>query len=722
METLILIGLLGGLITGISPCILPMLPVIFFAGGVEAARERAAADAGSSGGSGLDGPPGTAGTEGGPSRSPDAGGLADPDAGTTSDPLPVPTGGVDPGLFAGAPSAVRVGRGGRIVTGAAQRPGGRVTVPISAGPSGTDRSVATSTDAAPGATPTGDPDGGTAADGTGAVPADGRARAARHAASRRPATARSWRPYLVIAGLVVSFSVFTLLGSLLLGALGLPQDLLRWLGIALLAAIGVGMVVPRFEEVLERPFLRLAALGSRRGPSQDRGAFLLGLGLGVLYVPCAGPVLAAITVAGATGDIGPGTVALTVSFAVGAAVPLLVFALAGRRVAERVRGFQRHQRGIRVTGGIVMIALAGALALDLPAQLQRALPDYTGTLQERLDSSGTVEEALGLGGIVTDANRELSNCESGATELADCGTAPPLTGITQWLNTPGGEPIDLADLRGKVVLIDFWTYSCINCQRALPHVNAWYDAYADAGLEVIGVHTPEFAFERETRNVVAGAADLGVDHPIAQDNAYSTWTGYRNRYWPAEYLIDAEGTVRYLKFGEGDYATTEGHVRELLRAADPDVVLPDPTDVVDSTPGGERTPETYLSLNRVFNYAGPTDYGSGERAYEPAPDQQDDTFSLAGRWEVDFQGATAAADDARLRLAYRATDVYAVLGGEGTVTARVLADDGSVRAEREVDVTGSPTLHDVLRGDGPTSGVVELDVPPGVTVYTFTFG
>ncbi|MEN5074405.1 cytochrome c biogenesis protein DipZ [Isoptericola cucumis] len=623
METLVLIGLLGGLITGISPCILPMLPVIFFAGGVQGAR---------------------------PATS----------------------------LRFDVPAAVRTGAGGSAVS-VLDPPAPSGTRP--AAPSGT-----------------------------------------RPAARPR---ARSWRPYLVIAGLVLSFSVMTLLGSLILGALGLPQDLLRWVGIALLAALGVGMVVPRFEEVLERPFLRLAALGSRRGrngsPSQDRGAFLLGLGLGVLYVPCAGPVLAAITVAGATGDIGPGTVALTVSFAVGAAIPLLVFALAGRRVAERVAAFRRHQRGIRVTGGVVVLLLAGALALNLPAQLQRALPDYTGALQQQVDENASVQEALDLGGIVTDANRELSNCENGSTELADCGTAPPLTGITQWLNTPGDEALDLDELRGKVVLIDFWTYSCINCQRAIPHVNAWYDAYQDAGLEVIGVHTPEFAFERETRNVVAGARDLGVEHPIAQDNSYSTWTGYRNRYWPAEYLIDAEGTVRYIKHGEGDYGVTEQHVRDLLKAADPGVELPPATDVADTTPGEETTPETYLALNKVFNYSGGPAYGSGTEAFTHPGEQPQDTFSLGGTWDVDFQGATAAGD-ATLRLAYRSRDVFAVLGGEGTVTARVLDTGGDVRAAREIDVGGNPTLYDVLRGDGPTEGTVELDVPEGVSVYTFTFG
>ncbi|GAA1994253.1 cytochrome c biogenesis protein DipZ [Isoptericola halotolerans] len=665
METLIIIGLLGGLITGISPCILPMLPVIFFAGGVEGARDR---------GTGKDA------DDGGPDAAQDA--EADARGGESE--------GVSPALFAGAPSAVQIGRSGQVTSGPPTGRAGTVTLPLSVDepPSSSRR---------------------------------GRASGGGGRSTGRPG--RSWRPYLVIAGLVLSFSVFTLLGSLLLTALGLPQDLLRWLGITLLTAIGVGMIVPRFEEVLERPFQRIAAFGSRKGAArQDRGAFLLGLGLGVLYVPCAGPVLAAITVAGATGNIGPGTVALTVSFAVGAAIPLLVFALAGRRVAERVRGFQRHQRGIRVTGGVVMIVLAVGLAYDVPAQIQRALPDYTGALQQQVDQNESVQEALELGGIVTDVNRELSNCTTGSPELAECGTAPPLTGITQWLNTPGDQPVELEDLRGKVVLIDFWTYSCINCQRAIPHIADWYEKYQDAGLEVIGVHTPEFAFERETRNVVAGAEDLGVVYPIAQDNSYSTWTTYRNRYWPAEYLIDADGTVRYLKFGEGDYDVTEQHIRDLLQAADPDVELPPPSEVLDTTPEDETTPETYLALNKVFNYAGPTPYGSGEAEFEPAQEQLQDTFSLDGTWELDFQGATAVSDHATLRLAYQATDVFTVLGGEGTVTARVVAPDGTVRSEEEIAVGGNPTLYEVVRGDGPSEGLVELDVPAGVSVYTFTFG
>lgn len=594
MGTLIVIGLLGGLITGISPCILPMLPVIFFAGGVQGARTPAATGAGGTG----------------------------------------------------------VG-----ITATALR------------------------------------------------------------------TRRSLRPYLVIAGLVLSFSVFTLLGSLLLSVLGLPQDLLRWAGITLLVLLGIGMIVPRFEAVLERPFQRIAAFGAQRGAArQDRGAFVLGLGLGVLYVPCAGPVLAAITVAGATGNIGIETVALTVSFAVGAALPLLLFALAGRRIAERVQAFQRHTTAIRTGGGTVVILLAIALAFNVPAAIQRMLPDYTGALQERIDSSETVREALDLGGLVTDENRELSNCSNGAPVLEDCGTAPEIRGIDRWLNTPQGEALQLEALRGEVVLVDFWTYSCINCQRAIPHVNAWYEQYQDVGqgFEVIGVHTPEFAFERETRNVIAGAEDLGVTYPVAQDNSYATWTAYRNRYWPAQYLIDAEGTVRHIRLGEGGYEQTEKLIRELLEDANPGVRLPDATSVQDTTPAELTTPETYFSIKRVINYAGEPEYAAGRTTFTLADEQRQDTFSLGGSWEIDFQGARAVSDDARVRLAYRSADVFVVLGGKGTVEATVTSDGGPTTSD--IQVSGSPRLYLVLEGDERTAGLVELEVPEGVQVYTMTFG
>lgn len=523
-----------------------------------------------------------------------------------------------------------------------------------------------------------------------------------------------WRPFLVIAGLALSFSLVTLVGSLLLALLGLPQDVLRWAGIVVLVLIGLGLIVPKFQHILELPFSKIP----QRYVSPDRNGFLLGLALGAVFVPCAGPVLAAITVAGSTGRIGLDTVVLTASFAIGASAPLLVFALAGRGAAERVKAFRRRQGLIRVVGGVTMLALAVGLVFNLPALLQRLIPDYTGGIQQQLADSEEVRDALDLGGLVNDENRELDRCSNGGEQLESCGTAPSITGVTAWLNTPDGEGVELDDLRGQVVLVDFWTYACINCQRSLPHVTAWDEAYRDAGLRVVGIHSPEYAFEKEQRNVEQGIANFGIEYPVAMDNSLSTWTNYRNRYWPATYLIDAEGVVRHIKFGEGGYDDTERLIRELLRAADPGVELPEATQVVDETPDvGATTPETYLGLGKEVNFGGEEDYASGAGTYEYPRDLDRDTFALEGDWTLDFQGATPTAGRAGVKLAYTATqEVRVVLGGSGRVVATV---DGT---RVEIEVGGTPDSYRLLTTGSSRTGEIVLSVPSGITVYSFTFG
>ena len=438
--------------------------------------------------------------------------------------------------------------------------------------------------------------------------------------------AESLRPYLVIAGLVVSFSAVTLTGSALLSLLHLPQDTIRWLALAALIAIGLGLIFPPVEALLEKPF---SWLPQKQSDSGSNG-FGLGLTLGVLYVPCAGPVLAAIVLAGATGSIGLPTIALTLAFAIGAAVPLLFFALAGRRVAERVSAFRRRQRVIRIAAGVVTILLAVALVFDLPATLQRTIPDYTASLQQNVGVGDEVRRQLNLDNQANEQNAALSNCADGAPELENCGIAPDIKGIAGWLNTPGGAPVDLKSLHGKVVLIDFWAYSCINCQRNIPHVIGWYKAYHDKGFEVIGVHTPEYAFEHRKDNVATAATQLAITYPIAMDNDYTTWTNYHNQYWPAHYLIDANGAVRHIKFGEGDYDVTESLIRQLLSQTDKDVNLSPAVDAPDTTPRPPLTPETYLGTRTAVNYGGRGAYDQGTAAFDyPAP-LPDDTFALRG--------------------------------------------------------------------------------------------
>jgi len=527
--------------------------------------------------------------------------------------------------------------------------------------------------------------------------------------------AKRSRPYWIIAGLVLSFSVVTLLGSVLLGLLGIPPSAIRWAGVAVLLIIGVGMLFPWFEQLLEKPFQRLP----RRKVGEGGNGFGMGLALGTVFVPCAGPVLAAIIVAGATGRIGPETVLLTLSFAIGVAIPLLVFALAGRGVAQRIRGFRKRERTIRIVGGVALVALAVGLAFNVPQALQRLLPDYTSGIQKDLAESDAGKSALDLGGLVTDENRDLDRCANGAEELASCGKAPSIRGIETWLNTENGEALDLDQLEGQVVLIDFWAYSCINCQRSIPHVVAWDQAYRDHGLTVIGVHSPEYAFEKERSNVESGIEDFGIEYPVAMDNSLSTWTNYRNRYWPAHYLIDAEGTVRHISFGEGNYATTEKLMRELLEAANPGEQLPTETDVIDATPElGSTTPETFLGSSKDRNFAGPGEYRAGDGDFRFPEGLQPDTFALDGAWTVETQYATPRNDvGGDIRLRYRGQEVRAVIAGSGAL--EVAVDGGGTRT---VEIDGTPRSYRLVEDDDPSSGTLDVQVPRGVQVYSFTFG
>ncbi|MFF7495882.1 cytochrome c biogenesis protein DipZ [Streptomyces rubiginosohelvolus] len=611
MVTLILIGLLGGLITAVSPCILPVLPVVFLAGGTGRGEDA-----------------------GKPARSP---GATEPGGGAADD---------------GGKAADERGSGGTA--------GG---------------AVATAPPAAPARVP------------------------------------RNRRPYAVVAGLVVSFAFFTLLGVTIISALGLPQDILRYVGLGLLVLIGLGLIFPPVERLLEKPFARLP----QRQVNKEGGAFALGLGLGLLYVPCAGPVLAAITIAGARGEISSDIVVLTLSFAVGTAVPLLVFALAGRRVAERVAAFRRRARGLRIAAGCLMIVLAVGLALDVTAAIQRSLPDYTSGVQKKIEDSDAARQQLS--GLYDNSNKELSRCEDGADELRSCGKAPALEGIDSWFNTPGDRPVDLKSLRGKVTLVDFWTYSCINCQRAVPHLRDWERAYRDAGLRIIGVHSPEFAFEKKRSNVVAGAEKLGVDWPVALDNDLTTWDNYRNRFWPAKYLIDAEGTVRYFKFGEGEYGKTEKMIRELLRQADPTVALPKPTDRAMDDLAADRTPETYLSNLRIRGYVGTPLVDDRPTAYRfPKGPLPLNKLSLDGTWTAGYEQFTAG-KDAKLAFTYRAKNANLVLAGTGKVTVLVNGE-----ATKTISVTGSPTLYRLTDDKDASTARLELRVDEGLQAYVFTFG
>ncbi len=523
--------------------------------------------------------------------------------------------------------------------------------------------------------------------------------------------ARRRRALLVVLGLVVSFSLITLAGSALLSALHLPQDLLRNIGLAMLALLGIGLLVPPVGVLLERPFARFRPTQ----PRLDGGGLLLGFGLGAVFVPCAGPVLSTITTVGAMRHFVWSTVTLTLAFGVGVAIQLLAVSLAGDELIERVGSLRRHGPLLRRIAGGVLLAMAAILTLNLANGLQRDVPGYTTALQNHVEGTAYATHALNALKS-SSASGKLKHCPEGSATLQECGPAPNFRQISAWLQTPGGKPLTLRSLRGHVVLVDFWTYSCINCQRTIPHVEAWYKRYHAEGLEVVGVHTPEFAFEHVVSNVKTAVAQFGVTYPVAVDDDYGTWDAYDNNSWPAEYLIDATGHVRAVHLGEGNYPRTESLIRQLLVDAHPAVHLPARTEVADKTPTEAVNPETYVGYERDQFIVGSPIIPDRSAPYSFPTSLQLGEFALAGNWTVGKEQATAGSG-ARLELGYQARDVYLVLGGHGTV--KVAVDGGK---SHTVVVSGIPRLYTMVSTAALGHGVLQLQMSPGIQAYDFTFG
>jgi cytochrome c biogenesis protein CcdA/thiol-disulfide isomerase/thioredoxin len=517
------------------------------------------------------------------------------------------------------------------------------------------------------------------------------------------------RPISIIAGLVVSFSFFTLIGGEILSLLHLPQDLLRDIGLGALFLVAAGLLIPQLGELLEKPFARLGA----KRQSESRSGFILGISLGLVFVPCAGPVLAAISAVAATHKVGFTAVLVTLSYSLGAAIPLLGFALLAQRTTSGFKSWRAHAPLIRKIAGGVLAVTALAIALNLTRGLAD-VPGYTTALQTHIEGNASVTS--GLRSLTGQTGKGFTSAPVSGS-LPNLGAAPNFTGITQWLNTPGDKPLTLAELRGKVVLIDFWTYSCINCQRSLPHVEAWARTYAKDGLVVVGVHTPEFPFEHVVSNVKAAAAQLGVTYPIAVDDNYATWNAYDNNSWPSEYLIDQQGYVRATNPYEGNYAQTERDIRELL-SANPKVHLPPPTEVANRTPTQDQTPETYIGYERLNTqyYVGSAITPDVSDLYLPAAKVPEDDLTWGGYWTEHQWSATAGAR-AQMELRFQANDVYLVLGGKGTVQVSI----NGVH-QKTLTVSGIPNLYTLLSGVQFESGLLQLSFSPGVAAYDFTFG
>jgi cytochrome c biogenesis protein CcdA/thiol-disulfide isomerase/thioredoxin len=508
------------------------------------------------------------------------------------------------------------------------------------------------------------------------------------------------RPMAIIAGLASCFLVSILFAAWVLDALGLPQDLLRNISIGLLFLLAATLLFPQVGVLVERPLARLA-----HAPSSDLGGgFLLGCALGFVFVPCGGPAIGFVTSSAAARDFGFKTIAVAVAYTVGVSLVLLAIAIGGRSVTGHLRASVQR---LRVAFGFVMAAAALALVFNLDVKAQRSLPDWTRFLQDRTEASASGKDVFKRGTNVTERNPVRR--AGGAGGLPDFGPAPNFAGIFGWLNS---RPLTMPALRGKVVLIDFWTYSCINCLRTLPHVEAWDGMYRKDGLVIVGIHTPEFAFESVPSNVRAATKRLGVRYPVALDNDYGTWTAFGNQYWPAKYLIDRRGHVRYAHFGEGSYDVTERNIR-LLLGEKPGA--PASARLRDLTPSGPLTPESYLGFERLARYAGSPLHTHKVADYVFPDRLGPNELAYSGRVRLDAQRIVAV-KHARLRLHFYASKVFLVLGGSGTVQVLV---DGTPK--RTVQVT-QDRLYTLVDEAKTRDALLELRFSPGIEAYAFTFG
>jgi cytochrome c biogenesis protein CcdA/thiol-disulfide isomerase/thioredoxin len=539
------------------------------------------------------------------------------------------------------------------------------------------------------------------------------------------------RPLGVVAGLALSFTFATVALVYVIAALGLPNDLVRTLAIVTLLVFGVLLLLPPLADRVEAWISRIVPGPARRRGDGFGSGLVVGASLGFVYAPCAGPILAGVITVSAAQDFTFGRLAVALAYSLGSAAVLYALIIGGRRVTDRLDAFRGR---IQMAMGVVMLAVAFVMIANLDVKFEneiaRHVPSALIDPASRIEQSPSVSEGLANLRGGGPASHEGGAAEAAAGKrLPVQFQAPDFTGTQQWFNTPGDRPLSLAGLRGQVVLVDFWTYTCINCIRTLPYLEAWYRKYHSDGFTVVGVHTPEFPFEKEASNVQRAIGDDGLTYPVAQDNDYATWTAYHNQYWPADYLIDAQGRVRLVHFGEGSYAETEGAIRSLLAEAGGQG-LGGRANVRSQTPDVHATPESYLGAARADRFAN-GEIRPGPQSFRVVPPGRlgPDQLAYGGQWTISGESATAG-HDASLELNFEARRVFCVLGSPARPrTVQVLLDGqpipGSLAGQDVHGGTATISSQRLYRlVDLPHAGrhLLTLRLAPGTAGYAFTFG
>ncbi len=541
------------------------------------------------------------------------------------------------------------------------------------------------------------------------------------------ATGGRRRPAGIVLGLVVTHTLAIVALATVIDGVGLADGAVRTIAVVVLAVFGVALLWPRLADAIERPLSRVARFGPKDKGHGFWSGLVVGGALGFVYAPCAGPILAAVVAAGATSRTTGQTVAVALAYGIGSGVVLFALAVGGRELVGRVRSAGRGPVIQRVMGVILVvtaIAMAGQFDVRFQTALANHLPRFvinpTGAIERSSAVSNPLADVRGRARFdrATADSKPVRSKGGVASRYPNLGAAPGFGGGGTWLDTKGGRPLTQAGLRGRVVLVDFWTYTCINCIRTLPQMTAWDARYRSKGLTVVGVHTPEFPFERKTGNVRTAIAQNHIRYPVVQDNGYKIWNAFGNQYWPAQYLIDARGRVRYTHFGEGGDAKTEAAIRSLLAESGHSSLGKEVGNRALPVGTGQQTPETYLGSKRAQGWV-PGPPADGTHDYPGVASPPLNAFAFKGRWKVTGEAATAVGN-ASLDTRFQAQKVYLVLRSKGSRPRKVGVEvDG--KAGKPVTVTGDRlyTLVDLPRA-GEHS--LRLRFAPGVSGYAFTFG
>jgi cytochrome c biogenesis protein CcdA/thiol-disulfide isomerase/thioredoxin len=562
------------------------------------------------------------------------------------------------------------------------------------------------------------------------------------------------RPLGIVSGFIASFSVFTLTLTGIVQATGLSADTIRYFAVILIIAFGFILVIPRMHLWFGMKLSRIAALAQKKDfPGSDKshartlfsgymGGFFLGLGLGLVWTPCVGPIMASVISLALTQRIDGGAITITLAYSVGTALPMLGIMLGGRALVDKVPALVRNTEGIQKVFGVLVIFTGIAIGVgwdrSLQAAILRVAPEY-GSGLTAIENVEPVKKSLAMRETRTESvDLSSAGAKTRAKEdfLGNYGPAPEIETNGRWYNTEslvagnlpspgkGSPPLTMSMLRGKVVLVDFWTYSCINCVRTLPHLAAWYKAYRKDGFVIIGVHTPEFEFEKNPVNVQKAITDLDVTWPVVLDNQYKQWQAYSNRYWPAHYFIDAKGRIRYRHFGEGEYDKSERVIKALLEEAGTPVTtnVSMPEQAIASL-----TPETYLGYGRAQGFASDMSVVMDKATdYRSTHDPENGGWNLSGKWTV-AKEYIVPERHGRLQLGFDAKNVFLVIEPETHEGKIRILVDGKMSGDTPdvkngILVPGESRLYQLVALDVPGPHVLNLEVSGKLRLFAFTFG